>query len=115
VSTLSLGTLIGDLQLSLELPHNSWDVPQGGSRFLLTCLSVTLFHLVKGVHCSLEHVQLQTENGESELTHKDRDKDRGKLYKKIETKIQTKIEYYLQAGSLRIGVGHKSWWRSPQM
>ena len=55
----------GDLQVSLELPKISWDVPQGGIRFLLTCLSVTLFHLVKGVRCSHEHVQLQTENGES--------------------------------------------------
>jgi hypothetical protein len=38
VSTLSLGTLIGDLQVSLGLPQISWDVPQGDSRFLLTCL-----------------------------------------------------------------------------
>ena len=52
---------------------------------------------------------------QTELTHKDRDKDRGKLYKKIETKIQTKIESYLQAGSLRIGVGHKSQQMTPHM
>ena len=78
VSTLSLGTLIGDLQVSLELPQNSWDVPQGGSRFLPTCLSVTLFHLKKGVRCSHEHLQLQTENSEFKQS----------WHKKIETKIE---------------------------
>ena len=78
VSTLSLGTLIGDLQVSPELPQNSWNVPQGGSRFLLTCLSVTLFHLKKGVRCSHEHLQLQTENSELKQS----------WHKKIETKIE---------------------------
>ena len=78
VSTLSLGTLIGDLQVSLELPQNSWDVPKGGSRFLLTCLSVTLFHLKKGVRCSHEHLQLQMENSEFKQS----------WHKKIETKIE---------------------------
>ena len=42
VSTLSLGTPMGDLQASLELPQTSWDVSQGGSQLLLTLLSVTL-------------------------------------------------------------------------
>ena len=79
-STLSLGTLIGDLQVSLELPKISWDVPQGGSRFLLTCLSVTLFHLGKGVRCmytSMYNCKPRMVN-QTELTHKDRDKDTDK-------------------------------------
>jgi hypothetical protein len=78
VSTFSLGTLIGDLQVSLELPQISCDVPQGGSRFLLTCLSVILFHLGEGVRCSHEHVQLQTENSEFKQSW--------------HTKVETKIE-----------------------
>ena len=42
VSALSLGTQMGDLQASLELPQTSWDISQGGSQLLLTLLSVTL-------------------------------------------------------------------------
>ena len=37
-----LGTQMGNLQASLELPQTSWDISQGGSQLLLTRLSVTL-------------------------------------------------------------------------
>jgi hypothetical protein len=39
VSTYLFGTLMGDLQASLELPQTSWDVSQYS--MLLTCLLVT--------------------------------------------------------------------------
>ena len=42
VSTHLLGTLMGDVQASLELPQTSRDVSQYSVRLLLTCLSVTL-------------------------------------------------------------------------
>ena len=42
VSTYLFGTLMGDLQASLELPQTSWDVSQYSMRLLLTSLSVTL-------------------------------------------------------------------------
>ena len=42
VSTHLLGTLMGDVQASLELPQTSRDVSQYSMRLLLTCLSGTL-------------------------------------------------------------------------
>ena len=42
VSTHLFGTLMGDLQASLELPQTSRDVSQYSMRLLLTYLSVTL-------------------------------------------------------------------------
>ena len=65
-----LGTQMGNLQASLELPQNSWDISQGGSQ-LSPDMSVNNppFHPGQGVHCSHELWWLQTETESTKFKH----------------------------------------------
>ena len=96
VSTLSLGTQMGDLQTSLDLPQTSWGISKGGSWLLLTRLSVTLLSMPDREFIALkssEDCRLSIPNSN---TAADKDID-------IEREGSC-----LQVGSLKIGVGHKS-------
>jgi hypothetical protein len=95
VTTLSLGTQMGDLQASLELPQTSWDISQGGSWLLLTCLSVTLPSVLDSEFFDLRSSENCKPRVPNTNTAADKDID--------------KTGSYLQVGSLRTGVGHKSW------